>query len=124
TPRWIVQYMVNNSLGRLWLESHPDETLQKKLPYYLEAAEQPESVVEQLNELRNADLKPESIQFFDPCMGSAHILVYAFEVFYELYKSQGYREQDIPKLIIENNLYGLDIDPRAAQLANFSVMMK
>lgn len=124
TPRWIVQYMVDNSLGRLWLESHPDEDLQSKLPYYLEAAEQPENVIKQLEALKDPDLKPETIKFFDPCMGSGHILVYAFEVFYELYKSQGYRERDIPKLIIENNLFGLDIDPRAAQLAYFSVMMK
>ncbi|RWR04476.1 BREX-1 system adenine-specific DNA-methyltransferase PglX, partial [Siminovitchia fortis] len=124
TPRWIVQYMVDNSLGRLWLESHPDDALQEKLPYYLEAAEQPENVIRQLEKLKDPNLKPESIKFLDPCMGSGHILVYAFEVFYQLYKSQGYREQDIPKLIIENNLYGLDIDPRAAQLAYFSVMMK
>ncbi|WP_144463064.1 BREX-1 system adenine-specific DNA-methyltransferase PglX [Siminovitchia fortis] len=124
TPRWIVQYMVDNSLGRLWLESHPDDVLQEKLPYYLEAAEQPENVIRQLEKLKDPNLKPESIKFLDPCMGSGHILVYAFEVFYQLYKSQGYREQDIPKLIIENNLYGLDIDPRAAQLAYFSVMMK
>ncbi|MFS0645747.1 BREX-1 system adenine-specific DNA-methyltransferase PglX [Siminovitchia sp. 179-K 8D1 HS] len=124
TPRWIVQYMVDNSLGRLWLESHPDDSLQAKLPYYLEAAEQPESVKGQLEQLKDPYLKPESIKFFDPCMGSGHILVYAFEVFYQLYKTQGYREQDIPKLILENNLYGLDIDPRAAQLAYFSVMMK
>ncbi len=124
TPRWIVQYMVDNSLGRLWLESHPDEALQEKLTYYLESAEQPENVVERLEALKDPGLKPESITFFDPCMGSGHILVYAFEVFYELYKSQGYREQDIPHLIIEQNLYGLDIDPRAAQMAYFAVMMK
>lgn len=124
TPRWIVQYMVDNSLGRLWLESHPDETLQTELPYYLESAEQPEHVMERLSALKNTSLKPESIQFLDPSMGSGHILVYAFDVFYKLYLSQGYREQDIPKLIIENNLFGLDIDPRAAQLAYFSVLMK
>lgn len=124
TPRWIVQYMVDNSLGRLWLESHENRDLQEKLPYYLEAADQPEHVIEQLDIFKNPNLKPESIKFFDPCMGSGHILVYAFEVFFELYKSQGYREQDIPRLILENNLYGLDIDPRAAQLAYFSVMMK
>ncbi|HHU20135.1 MAG TPA: BREX-1 system adenine-specific DNA-methyltransferase PglX [Bacilli bacterium] len=124
TPRWIVQYMVDNSLGRLWLESHPNETLQGKLPYYLEAAEQPEDVIEQLESLKDPNLKLEDIKFLDPCMGSGHILVYAFEVFVELYKSQGYREQDIPKLIIEHNLYGLDLDPRAAQLAYFAVVMK
>ena len=124
TPRWIVQYMVDNSLGRLWLESHPNETLQAKLPYYLEAAEQPEDVIKQLELLKDPKLKLEEIKFLDPCMGSGHILVYAFEVFVELYKSQGYREQDIPKLIIEHNLYGLDLDPRATQLAYFAVMMK
>lgn len=124
TPRWIVQYMVDNSLGRLWLESHPNQAIQEKLPYYLTAAEQPENVIEQLDQLKDANLKPEVIKFFDPSMGSGHILVYAFEVFTELYKSQGYREQDIPKLIIENNLYGLDLDPRATQLAYFAVMMK
>lgn len=124
TPRWIVQYMVDNSLGRLWLESHPDDLLQEKLPYYLEAAEQPASVVEHLNKLKDSNLTLEAITFLDPSMGSGHVLVYAFEVFYEMYKSQGYREQAIPKLIIENNLYGLDIDPRAAQLAYFAVLMK
>lgn len=124
TPRWIVQYMVDNSLGRLWLESHPNETLQQQLPYYLESADQPESVLEHLETLKNTDMKPETIKFFDPCMGSGHILVYAFEVFYAMYKSEGYKEQDIPRLIIENNLFGLDIDPRAAQLAYFAVIMK
>lgn len=124
TPRWIVQYMVDNSLGRLWLESHPDPVVQQKLTYYLEAAEQPASVREHLETLKDLSLNPESITFLDPCMGSGHILVYAFEVLYDIYKSQGYREQDIPKLIIEKNLYGLDIDPRAAQLSYFSVLMK
>lgn len=124
TPRWIVQYMVDNSLGRLWLESHPDDFLLKKLPYYLDEAEQPEDVIAHLDSLKDTNLNPEMIKFFDPCMGSGHILVYAFEVFFEIYKSQGYREQVIPKLIIENNLYGLDIDPRAAQLAYFAMMMK
>lgn len=124
TPRWIVQYMVDNSLGQLWLESHPNDTLKEKLSYYLEGAEQPENVMEQLEKIKTSDLNPEAIRFLDPSMGSGHILVYAFEVFYEIYKSKGYREQDIPKLIIENNLYGLDIDPRATQLACFAVMMK
>lgn len=124
TPRWIVQYMVDNSLGRYWLESHPDGTLQESLPYYVEAAEQPEHVKQQLEALKNPNIKPETIKFLDPCMGSGHILVYAFEVFYEIYKTQGYRERDIPRFIMEHNLYGLDIDPRAVQLAYFSVLMK
>jgi len=124
TPKWIVQYMVENSLGRLWLESHPNEELKARWKYYLEEAEQEPEVQRQLEELKNPNLKPLDIKVLDPCCGSGHILVYAFEVLYEIYKSYGYMEGDIPKLILENNLYGLDIDDRAAQLASFAVMMK
>lgn len=126
TPDWIVKYMVENSLGRLWLESHPDEELKAKWRYYLEEAEQESEVMKQLQVIRdkNKDLKPEDIKFLDPCMGSGHILVYAFDVFYDIYKSAGYSEREIPKLILTNNLYGLDIDDRAAQLAYFAVIMK
>lgn len=126
TPDWIVKYMVENSLGRLWLEGHPNEELKSKWKYYLEEAEQEPEVQKQLDEIRekNKHLKPEDIKFLDPCMGSGHILVYAFEVLYDIYKSAGYFERDIPKLILEKNLYGLDIDDRAAQLAYFAVMMK
>ncbi|WP_028274968.1 BREX-1 system adenine-specific DNA-methyltransferase PglX [Atopococcus tabaci] len=124
TPRWIVQYMVDNSLGRLWLESHPNEEIKEKLEYYLDDAEQTEDVKRQLEELKDPSLDVEQIKFFDPSCGSGHILVYAFEVFYEMYLSQGYRQREIPKLILENNLYGLDIDKRAAQLATFAVIMK
>lgn len=124
TPRWIVEYMVDNSLGRLWLESHPDEKLKESLEYYLEDAEQTDEVIKQIEALADPNLNVEDIKFLDPSCGSGHILVYAFEVFYKLYLSRGYRERDIPKLIIENNLYGLDIDKRAAQLATFSVIMK
>lgn len=124
TPRWIVQYMVDNSLGRLWIESHQDDCLHKKLPYYLECAEQPEDVVKELARITNNHIDPETITFLDPSMGSGHVLVYAFEVLYEIYLSQGYRNRDIPKLILENNLYGLEIDDRATQLAYFALMMK
>ena len=124
TPKWIVQYMVENSLGRLWLESHPNEELKAQWKYYLEEAEQELEVQQQLEELKNPDLNPLEIKVLDPCCGSGHILVYAFEVLYEIYKSYGHMEEDIPKLILENNLYGLDIDDRAAQLASFAVMMK
>lgn len=126
TPYWIVRYMVENSLGRLWLEAHPDEKLKSKWKYYLEEAEQEMEVMQQLIIIRNKnkDLKPEDIKFLDPAMGSGHILVYAFEVLYDIYKSSGYLEREIPRLILENNLYGLDIDDRAAQLAYFAVMMK
>ena len=126
TPDWIVKYMVENSLGRLWLEGHPDEELKSKWKYYLEEAEQEPEVQKQLEEIREKcrDIRPEDIKVLDPAMGSGHILVYAFDVLYDIYKSAGYSERDIPRLILENNLYGLDIDDRAAQLAYFAVMMK
>ncbi|WP_313470114.1 BREX-1 system adenine-specific DNA-methyltransferase PglX, partial [Carnobacterium sp.] len=124
TPRWIVEYMVDNSLGRLWLESHPDKNLQESLAYYLEDAEQSGEVLQQLEDLKNPKLNIEEIEFLDPCCGSGHILVYAFELFYKIYLSRGYSEREIPKLILENNLFGLDIDRRAAQLATFAVIMK
>ncbi|WP_085560462.1 Eco57I restriction-modification methylase domain-containing protein [Carnobacterium iners] len=116
--------MVDNSLGRLWLESHPDENLQESLSYYLEDAEQTAEVLKQLEDLKNPNLTIEEIEFLDPACGSGHILVYAFELFYKIYLSRGYSEREIPKLILENNLFGLDIDRRAAQLATFAVIMK
>lgn len=126
TPDWIVKYMVENSLGRLWLEGHPNEELKTKWKYYLEEAQQEPEVQKQLQVSieENKKLKPENIKFIDPAMGSGHILVYAFDVLYDVYKSAGYSEREIPKLILKNNLYGLDIDDRAAQLAYFAVMMK
>lgn len=124
TPKWIVKYMVENSLGRLWLESHPDDELKSKWKYYLEEAEQEEEVKEELEKLKNPDLIPEDIKILNPAMGSGHILVYAFDVLYDIYLSQGYSERQIPRLILENNLYGLDIDDRAGQLAVFALMMK
>lgn len=126
TPAWIVRYMVENSLGRLWLEGHPNEELKSKWEYYLEEGEQEPEARKQLEEIRakSRDIRPEDIKVLDPAMGSGHILVYAFDVLYDIYKSEGYSERDIPRLILENNLYGLDIDDRAAQLAYFAVMMK
>ncbi|URZ01941.1 BREX-1 system adenine-specific DNA-methyltransferase PglX [Clostridium felsineum] len=126
TPKWIVKYMVENSLGRLWLEGHPNEVLQKEWKYYLEEAEQEPEVEEELKKIReeHSKLKPEDIKVLDPCMGSGHILVYAFDVLYEIYKTAGYSEREIPRMILQNNLYGLDIDDRAAQLASFALIMK
>ncbi|HFJ9377290.1 BREX-1 system adenine-specific DNA-methyltransferase PglX [Bacillus paranthracis] len=124
TPKWIVKYMVENSLGRLWLESHPNEDLQQQWKYYLEEAEQEPDVQEHLEKLKNKELSPEDITVLDPCMGSGHILVYAFDVLYSIYQHAGYSEREIPQLILEKNLYGLDIDDRAAQLAYFALMMK
>jgi hypothetical protein len=124
TPEWIVKYMVENSLGRLWLESHPNDELKAKWKYYLEEAEQEPEVQKQLEALRNPDMSPEDIKVLDPAMGSGHILVYAFDVLYDIYLSAGYSERDIPRLILEKNLYGLDICDRAGQLAYFALMMR
>lgn len=124
TPKWIVSYMVENSVGKLWLESHPDERLQSQFKYYLESAEQEPEVKAKLDELINKDLKPQDIKVLDPACGSGHILVKAFDVLFEIYKSQGWQENEIPEMILKNNLYGLDICDRAAQLAQFAVMMK
>ncbi|WP_455794755.1 BREX-1 system adenine-specific DNA-methyltransferase PglX [Clostridium butyricum] len=126
TPKWIVKYMVENSLGRLWLEGHPNAELQSEWKYYLEEADQEAEVEEELLKIReeHSKLTPEDIKVLDPCMGSGHILVYAFDVLYEIYKTAGYSEREIPKLILKNNLYGLDIDDRAAQLASFALIMK
>lgn len=126
TPDWIVRYMVENSLGRLWLEGHPNDALKSEWKYYLNEAEQEEDVQKQLDAIREEykRIKPEDIKVIDPCMGSGHILVYAFDVLMQIYESYGYSQRDAAKSIIENNLYGLDIDKRAYQLAYFAVMMK
>lgn len=126
TPDWIVRYMVENSLGRLWLDGHSDCSAKSEWKYYLEEAEQEESVRAQLDEIRKEyrALNPEQIKFIDPCMGSGHILIYAFDVLMQIYMSCGYSERDAAQLIIQKNLYGLDIDKRAYQLAYFSLMMK
>ena len=125
TPDWIVRYMVENSLGRIWVEGHPDEELQSKWKYYLEEAKQEPEVAAKLQEIRKeyADLKPQDIKCIDPCMGSGHILAYMFDVLMDIYRSNGYNDRNAVKEIINNNLFGLDIDKRAAQLAYFEVMM-
>lgn len=126
TPDWIVRYMVENSLGRLWLESHPNSKLREGWKYYLDEAEQTPEVAERLRVLRteNAVKSPEDIKVMDCCMGSGHILVYAFDVLMQIYTSEGYSERDAAKLILEKNLYGLEIDRRAYQLAYFALMVK
>ena len=126
TPDLIVRYMVENSLGRLWLEGHPDSDLRKNWKYYLDEAPQEPKVQAKLAEIRKeyAALSPEDLTLIDPCMGSGHILVYAFDVLMQIYESVGYSQRDAAKSILEHNLYGLDIDDRAYQLAYFAVMMK
>jgi hypothetical protein len=126
TSDWIVRFMVDNSLGRLWLESHPNTELKANWKYYLDEAEQSPEVVERLRVLcsQSPVKSPEDIRLIDPCMGSGHILVYAFDVLMQIYESEGYNPRDAAKLILEKNIYGLDIDRRAYQLAYFSLMMK
>ena len=146
TPDWIVRYMVENSLGRLWLEGHPDvkeqllpteeeqsayaagnrDSEDTKWHYYLEEAEQEPEVQAQLAEIRKeyAALTPDQLKVIDPCSGSGHILAYMFDVLMKIYESYGYTTREAVASIVENNLYGLDIDDRAAQLAYFAVMMK
>ncbi|MCB6925864.1 BREX-1 system adenine-specific DNA-methyltransferase PglX [Enterocloster bolteae] len=126
TPDWIVRYMVENSLGRLWVEGHPNDELKSQWKYYLGEAEQEPEVQAQLAEIRKeyAAMTPEQIKCIDPCCGSGHILAYMFDVLMQIYESYGYTTREAVASIVENNLYGLDIDDRAAQLAYFAVMMK
>ena len=123
TPRWIVQYMVENSVGRLWLESHPESNLKEHMPYYLESEQVDDKTIDvqtPTNKIEN----PQDLTVLDPACGSGHILVYAFDLLYHIYQEQGYADRDIPALICEHNLFGLDIDDRAIQLASFALLMK
>ena len=126
TPDWIVQYMVQNSLGRLWLEGHPNDTLKTTWKYYLDEAEQEPEVQAQLDAIRKeyAARKPEDIRVIDPCCGSGHILCVLFDVLVQIYEDYGYTAREAAQSIVRYNLHGLDIDPRAAQLSYFAVMMK
>lgn len=118
TPHWIVRYMVENTLGRIWTTLHPDTALKAEMPYYIEPADnQPDPIPEDIQSVKD-------IRFIDPCMGSGHVLVYAFDLLCKMYEEEGYRTKDIPALILENNLYGMDIDKRCYQLASFALTMK
>ena len=119
TPDWIVKYMLENTLGKMWQNAHRDDSMKAKWDYYLESREGNPS-----SQDSGGNLEPMDITIMDPAMGSGHILVYAFDMLYDMYLSRGYSERDIPRLILEKNLYGLDIDDRAAQMAVFSIMMK
>lgn len=123
TPNWIVKYLVQNSVGRHWLQTYPDSPIKEEMEYYIEPAEQTDEVNEQLKAIIPESIDPESIKVLDPASGSGHILIEAYNVLKAIYEERGYRSRDIPKLILENNLYGLDIDDRAAQLSGFSLMM-
>ena len=124
TPNWIVKYMVQNSLGAQWLATYPDSPLKAQMEYYIEPAEQTEEVKAQLAAITPTSLNPEELTLMDPACGSGHILVEAYDLFKAIYLERGYRQRDVARLILEKNLYGLDIDGRAAQLAGFALMMK
>ena len=124
TPNWIVKYMVQNSLGAQWLATHPNSPLKGQMEYYIEPAEQTDEVKAQLAAITPSTLNPEELTLIDPASGSGHILVEAYELFKAIYLERGYRQSDVPQLILEKNLFGLDIDERAAQLTGFALMMK
>jgi len=124
TPNWIVKYMVQNSLGAQWLATYPASALKGQMQYYIEPAEQTDEVKAQLAAITPDALNPEEINLIDPACGSGHILVEAYELFKAIYLERGYQLREIPQLILQKNLYGLDIDERAAQLTSFALMMK
>jgi type II restriction/modification system DNA methylase subunit YeeA len=124
TPNWIVKYMVQNSLGAQWLATYPDSALKEQMEYYIEPAEQTDEVNAQLAAITPSTLNPEELTLIDPASGSGHILVEAYELFKAIYLERGYRQRDVPQLILDKNLFGLDIDERAAQLTGFALMMK
>lgn len=124
TPNWIVKYLVQNTLGRQWLATYPQSALRQQMEYYIEPAEQTPEVQEQLKAITPTSLNPEDLTLLDPACGSGHILVEAYDLFKAIYQERGYRAKDIPALILQKNLFGLEIDDRAAQLAAFALMMK
>ncbi len=124
TPNWIVKYMVQNSLGAQWLATYPNSPLKEKMEFYIEPAAQTEEVQAQLDAITPKSLNPEELTLIDPACGSGHILVEAYDLFKAIYLERGHRLRDVPKLILEKNLFGLDIDKRAAQLAGFALTMK
>lgn len=124
TPNWIVKYMVQNSLGAKWLETYPSSSIKNKMEYYIEPATQDADVQKELDKLKEERINPEEIKILDPACGSGHILVEAYDLLKEIYMDRGYNKRDIPALILKNNLYGIDIDKRASQLASFALAMK
>ncbi|MBD5099707.1 MAG: BREX-1 system adenine-specific DNA-methyltransferase PglX [Clostridiales bacterium] len=124
TPDWIVRYMAENSLGRLWLESYPASPLRNEMKYFVPEAVQPEEVQRKIDSVKYTSVNPEDIKIIEPCCGSGHILVYVFDLLYKIYEEKGYQKRDIPTLILSKNICGLDVDKRASQLAAFSLVMK
>ena len=124
TPDWIVRYMAENSVGRIWLESYPGSYLRSEMKYYVQDAEQTPEVQRKLDEIKYRNVNPEDIKIIEPCCGSGHILVYVFDLLFKMYEERGYQKREIPTLILRNNITGLDVDKRASQLASFSLVMK
>jgi hypothetical protein len=124
TTDWIVRYMAENSVGRIWLESYPQSSLKSEMKYYVDDARQPVDVQKKIKAIKYTNVNPENIRVLEPCCGSGHILVYVFDLLYKMYEEKGYQAREIPTLILKNNLFGLEIDKRAAQLAMFSLVMK
>lgn len=124
TPDWIVRYMAQNSVGRIWLESHPNSPLRQEMKYYVEDAPQDPETQKKLDEIKYKNLKLENLTIIEPCCGSGHILVYVFDLLFEMYQEEGYLVKDIPSKILSHNLFGLDVDRRAAQLSQFALVMK
>lgn len=124
TPDWIVRYMAENSVGRIWMESYPQSPLRSSMNYYVDDPEQTDEVQRKLGEIKYRNVNPEEIRVIEPCSGSGHILVYVMDLLYKMYEEKGYNKRDIPTLILKNNLVGLDVDKRAAQLASFALVMK
>lgn len=124
TPNWIVQFLTQNSLGRLWMDVYPDSSLREKMPYYTPPAEQEPEVAAKLREITPTSLDPNTLTAIDPAAGSGHILLELYNLFFAMYQEQGYMPQDIPRRILEQNLYGLELDRRAAQIAGFAVLMR
>ena len=124
TPDWIVKYMAENSIGRVWLESYPNSSLKAKLKYYVDDAKQEEDTKKKIEEIKYKNVNPEEIRVIEPCCGSGHILVYVFDLLYKMYEEKGYQPREIPTLILKKNIVGLEIDKRASQLSSFSLVMK
>ncbi len=124
TPDWIVKYMAENSIGRVWLESYPNSTLRSQMKYYVDDAKQEFDIQKKIYEIKYKNVNPEDIRIIEPCCGSGHILVYVFDLLYKMYEEKGYQPREIPTLILKKNIVGLEIDKRASQLASFSLVMK
>ncbi len=124
TPDWIVRYMVENSLGRVWMESYPNSSIKNSMDYYVDERIQDDSVIRVLENIKYKNINPEDLRILEPCCGSGHILVYMFDLLFKMYEEKGYMAREIPTLILSKNLFGLEIDKRASQIASFALVMR